>query len=70
LQGAPTLHQGNPGNDLRKRRSFCVSGCDIEVVAEAEYGDAIVPAALDHRPDIAVIDIEMPCMDGLDAIAT
>ncbi|MEU4408050.1 response regulator transcription factor [Streptosporangium sp. NPDC023963] len=42
---------------------------DIEVVAEVEYGDAIVPAALEHRPDVAVIDIEMPRMDGLDAAA-
>ncbi|AWS41009.1 DNA-binding response regulator [Streptosporangium sp. 'caverna'] len=42
---------------------------DIEVVAEVEYGDEIVPAAMDHRPDVAVIDIEMPRMDGLDAAA-
>ncbi|MEU4541235.1 response regulator transcription factor [Streptosporangium sp. NPDC023825] len=42
---------------------------DIEVVAEVEHGDAIVPTALDRRPDVAVIDIEMPRMDGLDAAA-
>jgi len=42
---------------------------DMEVVAEVGHGDAIVPAALEHLPDVAVIDIEMPKMDGLDAAA-
>lgn len=42
---------------------------DIEVVAEVEYGDAIVPAALEHRPDVAVIDIKLPALDGLSAAA-
>lgn len=42
---------------------------DIEVVAEIHSGDWIVPAALEHRPDVAVIDIELPGMDGLTAAA-
>jgi two-component system response regulator DesR len=42
---------------------------DIEVVAAVDSGDAIVPAALRHRPDLAVIDIELPKQDGLDAAA-
>jgi two-component system response regulator DesR len=42
---------------------------DIEVVASVEDGDAIVPAALRDRPDVAVIDIELPQRDGLDAAA-
>ncbi|WP_336209895.1 response regulator transcription factor [Nonomuraea sp. LPB2021202275-12-8] len=42
---------------------------DMEVVAEVADGDGIVPAALDHRPDVAVLDIEMPKMSGLDAAA-
>lgn len=42
---------------------------DIEVVAEVHSGDWIVPAALEHRPDVAVIDIELPGMDGLTAAA-
>nr|WP_083450259.1 response regulator transcription factor [Luteipulveratus mongoliensis] len=40
---------------------------DLEVVAEVADGDAIVPTALDHRPDIAVLDIELPGRSGLDA---
>lgn len=40
---------------------------DIEVVAEVERGDEIVSTALRARPDVAVIDIYLPGMNGLDA---
>ncbi len=40
---------------------------DIEVVAEVGRGDAVVGAALQHRPDVALLDIEMPGADGLTA---
>ena len=42
---------------------------DLTVVADVDNGDAIVPAALDHRPDVAVIDIDLPGIDGLTAAA-
>ena len=42
---------------------------DIEVVAEVERGDQVVAAALEHQPDVALLDIEMPGMDGLAAAA-
>ncbi|MFH8803462.1 response regulator [Streptomyces sp. NPDC017936] len=42
---------------------------DIEVVAQVGTGDAIVDAALAHRPDVALLDIELPGMSGLDAAA-
>jgi len=40
---------------------------DIEVVAELERGDAILEASLRTRPDVAVIDIDLPGLDGLSA---
>ncbi|GGO51266.1 DNA-binding response regulator [Streptomyces daqingensis] len=40
---------------------------DFEVVCELERGDEVVAAALDKRPDVAVIDIDLPGMDGLTA---
>jgi DNA-binding NarL/FixJ family response regulator len=40
---------------------------DIEVVAEASDGEQALALAAEHLPDIALIDIQMPVMDGLDA---
>jgi two-component system response regulator DesR len=42
---------------------------DLEVVAEVGRGDAVLPAALEHRPDVALLDVEMPGMDGIAATA-
>ncbi|WP_171161990.1 DNA-binding response regulator [Streptomyces sp. I05A-00742] len=42
---------------------------DIEVVAQVGNGDEILPTALDVRPDIALLDIELPGRSGLDAAA-
>jgi DNA-binding NarL/FixJ family response regulator len=43
------------------------SAPDLEVVAEAADGRAAVEAALDQRPDIVLMDIRMPELDGLAA---
>src|SRR2546421_4689325 len=43
---------------------------DIEVVAEVSSGTEVVPAALAHRPDVALLDIEMPGRSGLDNAAS
>ncbi|WP_405619791.1 response regulator transcription factor [Streptomyces sp. NBC_01511] len=40
---------------------------DLDVVAEMGNGDDILPTALRLRPDIAVIDIDLPGTDGLTA---
>ncbi|MGW1466341.1 response regulator [Streptomyces sp. NPDC002308] len=42
---------------------------DFEVVAQVGSGDEIVPAALVSRPDVALLDIELPVRSGLDAAA-
>ncbi|GAB3113275.1 response regulator transcription factor [Streptomyces calidiresistens] len=39
----------------------------IEVVAETDNGDSVLPLALEHRPDVAVLDIDMPGIDGITA---
>ncbi|MDS0135165.1 MULTISPECIES: response regulator transcription factor [unclassified Amycolatopsis] len=40
---------------------------DIEVVAEAGDGGEAVRLALEHRPDIALVDVQMPGVDGIEA---
>ncbi|MFI9154588.1 DNA-binding response regulator [Streptomyces sp. NPDC053367] len=41
----------------------------LQVVASVDRGDTIVPTALQVRPDVAVIDVDLPGMDGLTAAA-
>lgn len=41
----------------------------MEIVAEAANGTEAVTATLRFTPDVLVIDLEMPEMDGLDAVA-
>jgi two-component system response regulator DesR len=38
---------------------------DMEVVAELYRGDQVVPAALRLKPDVAILDIDLPGCDGL-----
>jgi DNA-binding NarL/FixJ family response regulator len=40
---------------------------DIEVVADAADGEQAVALALRHRPDVALVDIQMPGLDGIQA---
>jgi two-component system response regulator DesR len=42
---------------------------DMEVVAEVGSGDEVVAAARSSKPDVALIDVEMPGLDGIAATA-
>jgi len=42
---------------------------DIEVIAEANDGSAAIQLAQEKLPDIAVVDISMPGLDGLEVIS-
>jgi two-component system, NarL family, response regulator DesR len=41
---------------------------DLEVVAQVGSGDEVLAAALETRPDVALLDIEMPGLSGLEAV--
>ena len=49
-------------------RTILGSSGDIEVVAEAHDGAAGVAAVRDYRPDVVLMDLRMPGMDGIAAI--
>ncbi|TDP91990.1 response regulator [Labedaea rhizosphaerae] len=50
-------------------RAILAADADLEVVAEAADGRAAVELAAAHRPDVALLDIRMPGLDGLAAAA-
>ena len=43
---------------------------DIEVVAQVGNGNDVLPVALEHRPDVVLMDVDMPGTDGLSATAS
>jgi len=40
---------------------------DLDVVVQVGRGDEVVAAAVAHRPDVALLDVEMPGLDGISA---
>jgi DNA-binding NarL/FixJ family response regulator len=40
----------------------------VEVVGEASDGAELVEVALAHLPDVALVDVQMPGVDGLEAV--
>jgi DNA-binding NarL/FixJ family response regulator len=48
-------------------REFLEAEEDIVVVAEAGDGAQAVALVAEHRPDVAVLDIQMPCVTGIEA---
>jgi DNA-binding NarL/FixJ family response regulator len=47
-------------------RQFLEQADDIEVIAEADDGEAAKKLIEQHRPDVAVLDIQMPKASGID----
>src|SRR5690349_5554819 len=52
------------------RKGLCVllnSLPQFEVVAQSENGEVVVPLALQHQPDIILMDVQMPELNGIEA---
>jgi DNA-binding NarL/FixJ family response regulator len=47
-----------------------VQEADLELVAEAENGARAVALYREHQPDVCLMDLRMPVIDGLEAIRT
>lgn len=53
---------------VRAGLSMILSGApDLELVGEAADGDQVPPLVAEHRPDVVLMDIRMPNVDGLAA---
>jgi len=48
-------------------RTLLALQSDFEIVAEAENGERAVALAKAHRPDVVLMDLRMPVMDGVEA---
>jgi diguanylate cyclase (GGDEF)-like protein len=48
-------------------RSSLAAQPEIEVVAEAENGEEAIALAVAHRPDVVLMDVQMPVLDGVAA---
>ncbi|WP_432497483.1 response regulator [Kineococcus auxinigenes] len=81
-EGTPQAASGTAGTPARPTRVLLVdddalvraglrmilsSAEDLEVVGEAENGAQAVEGVAAHRPDIVLMDVRMPVMDGLSA---
>lgn len=51
----------------RGLRAVCESAGDIDVVGEAEHGDQAVALAAELTPDVVLMDLKMPGLDGVTA---
>jgi len=47
-------------------RDFLTESTDIDVIAEASNGDEAIALIDQHRPDVAVLDIQMPKRSGIE----
>jgi DNA-binding NarL/FixJ family response regulator len=64
---APRVVVADDQTLVRKGFRLILGSAGIPVVAEAADGKDAVAAVLEHRPDVVLMDIRMPEMDGLEA---
>jgi len=54
--------------DLRALLSFALSRAGMNVVGEAGDGSAGIEVVREERPDLVLLDLSMPVMDGVEAL--
>jgi len=71
LTGARSKHTALIADDSKSMRELLkaiLTSQHINVIAEASNGIQAVELALMHKPDIVCLDIEMPAMNGMEAL--
>lgn len=54
--------------EIRMVLRALLGSADVEVVAEAKDGREAIDLAQEHQPDVIVLDVSMPVMDGFEAL--
>jgi DNA-binding NarL/FixJ family response regulator len=67
MSAQPTVVIADDQLLVRSGFRMILSSADIPVLAEAADGKEAVAAVLKHKPDVVLMDIRMPEMDGLEA---
>ena len=67
LQTITVLIADDSASDRHGLRGILRAYDDIKVVGEADSGDTAVSLATEMRPDVIVMDAQMPGVDGLEA---
>lgn len=53
---------------VRRGLGCLFADTDVTIVGEASTGEEAIAQAREHKPDVVVLDIRMPGMDGLDTL--
>jgi len=69
VNGVRTLLVDDEPLARRRVRALLAREPDVEIVGEAANGDAAVRSILELRPDLVLLDIQMPGKDGFDVLA-
>jgi len=55
---------------VRRGLQSLLKESDVKIVAEATTGNEAIELATKHKPDVVLMDVRMPGMDGLEAMET
>jgi len=69
MEGALRVVVADDDPDIRTLVSIAVRRAGLDLVADVGTGDAALAAIREHLPNIAILDVSMPGMTGLEVTA-